>query len=346
MKIFVTGGAGFIGSHTCVELLDAGYEVVIADNLSNAKPEAVENIQKIAGKPVAFYPVDLRDKEAVRKIFADHLIDAVIHFAGLKAVPESVHKPLEYYENNLGSTFVLCQVMREAGCRRIVFSSSATVYGTNNPVPFKEGMPTSATNPYGYTKVMIEQILTDLAAADPRWSVSLLRYFNPIGAHPSGLIGEDPNGIPNNLLPYVSQVAAGLRPEVVVYGNDYDTPDGTGVRDYIHVVDLAKGHVCALRKLEEKPGVFIVNLGTGHGYSVLDVIHAYEKACGHELKYVIDPRRPGDIACNYCDPTKAEKEMGWTAERGIEEMCRDSYNWQSKNPDGYGDQSEVKMCLS
>ena len=218
MKIFVTGGAGFIGSHTCVELLDAGYEVVIADNLSNAKPEAVENIQKIAGKPVAFYPVDLRDKEGVRKIFADHLIDAVIHFAGLKAVPESVHKPLEYYENNLGSTFVLCQVMREAGCRRIVFSSSATVYGTNNPVPFKEGMPTSATNPYGYTKVMIEQILTDLAAADPRWSVSLLRYFNPIGAHPSGLIGEDPNGIPNNLLPYVSQVAAGLRPEVVVYG--------------------------------------------------------------------------------------------------------------------------------
>ena len=327
MKILVTGGVGFIGSHTCVELLDAGYEVVIADNLSNAKPEAVENIQKIAGKPVAFYETDLRDKAGMRKIFAEHSIDAVIHFAGLKAVPESVHKPLEYYENNLGSTFVLCQVMQEAGCRRIVFSSSATVYGMNNPVPFKEGMPTSATNPYGYTKVMIEQILTDLAASDPRWSVSLLRYFNPIGAHPSGLLGEDPSGIPNNLLPYVSQVAAGLRPEVVVYGNDYDTPDGTGVRDYIHVVDLALGHLAAVKYVLENTGVEAVNLGTGQGSSVLEIVSAYSRACGRQLPYRIAPRRPGDIATCYADTEKARLLFGWEAKRGIDEMCADSWHF-------------------
>lgn len=337
MKILVTGGAGFIGSHTCVELLDAGYEVVIADNLSNAKPEAVENIQKIAGKPVAFYETDLRDKAGMRKIFAEHSIDAVIHFAGLKAVPESVHKPLEYYENNLGSTFVLCQVMQEAGCRRIVFSSSATVYGMNNPVPFKEGMPTSATNPYGYTKVMIEQILTDLAASDPRWSVSLLRYFNPIGAHPSGLLGEDPNGIPNNLLPYVSQVAAGLRPEVVVYGNDYDTPDGTGVRDYIHVVDLAKGHVAAVKYTVEHQGCEVFNLGTGVGYSVLDMVKTFVEVNNVKVPYEIVGRRAGDIATCYADPTKSREILGWTAEKDLSDMCRDSWRWQSQNPMGYGD---------
>ena len=327
MKILVTGGAGFIGSHTCVELLNAGYEVVIADNLSNAKPEVVQAIETIAGKPVCFYRTDLRDKAGMQKIFSAHQIDAVIHFAGLKAVPESVQKPLEYYENNLVSTLVLCQVMREAGCRRIVFSSSATVYGMDNPVPFREGMPTSATNPYGYTKVMIEQILTDLAAADPQWSVSLLRYFNPIGAHPSGLIGEDPNGIPNNLLPYVSQVAAGLRPEVVVYGNDYDTPDGTGVRDYIHVVDLALGHLAAVKYVLEHTGVEAVNLGTGHGTSVLQIIRAYSEACGRPLPYRIAPRRPGDIATCYADTQKAGRLFGWEAKRGIDQMCRDSWHF-------------------
>lgn len=327
MKILVTGGAGFIGSHTCVELLAAGYEVVIADNLSNAKPEAVENIQKIAGKPVIFYKVDLRDKPGMEKIFAEHTIDAVIHFAGLKAVPESVQKPLEYYENNIGSTFVLCEVMRKAGCKRIVFSSSATVYGMYNPVPFSEDMPTSATNPYGYTKVMIEQILTDLAAADHGWSVSLLRYFNPIGAHSSGLIGEDPNGIPNNLLPYVSQVAAGLRPEIMVYGNDYDTPDGTGVRDYIHVVDLALGHLAALKYILSHDGVQAVNLGTGRGSSVLEIIDAYSRACGRALPYRIAPRRPGDIATCYAETSKALDLFGWTAQRDIDQMCKDSWNF-------------------
>ena len=327
MKIFVTGGAGFIGSHTCVELLNAGYEVVIADNLSNAKPEAVDNIRRITGKPVSFYRTDLRDLEGVRRIFAEHAVGAVIHFAGLKAVPESVQKPLEYYENNLGGTFVLCRVMEEAGCRRMVFSSSATVYGMNNPVPFQEEMPTSATNPYGYTKVMIEQILTDLAAADPRWSVSLLRYFNPIGAHSSGLIGEDPNGIPNNLLPYVSQVAAGLRPEVVVYGGDYDTPDGTGVRDYIHVVDLALGHLSALRYVLEHTGVEAVNLGTGRGSSVLEIVAAYSEACGREIPWRIAPRRAGDIAVCYAGTEKARRLFGWEARKNIAQMCADSWNF-------------------
>lgn len=334
MKILVTGGAGFIGSHTCVELLDAGYEVVIADNLSNAKPEAVENIQKIAGKPVAFYETDLRDKAGMRKIFAEHSIDAVIHFAGLKAVPESVHKPLEYYENNLGSTFVLCQVMQEAGCRRIVFSSSATVYGMNNPVPFKEGMPTSATNPYGYTKVMIEQILSDLYVADKEWSVILLRYFNPIGAHESGLIGEDPNGIPNNLLPYIAQVAIGKLPCLSVFGDDYDTVDGTGVRDYIHVVDLALGHLKAIDYSLSHTGVEAINLGTGNGTSVLQILHAFEKACGHSINYKIAPRRAGDIASCYADASKAKEMLGWEATRTIEDMCRTGWNFISKNPNG------------
>lgn len=330
MKVFVTGGAGFIGSHTCVELLKAGYEVVIADNFSNAKPETIENIQRIAGKPVSFYRADLRGLEGIRRIFAEHSIDAVIHFAGLKAVPESVQKPLEYYENNLGGTFVLCQAMGEAGCRRIVFSSSATVYGMNNPVPFKEGMPVSATNPYGYTKAMIERILTDLSAADPRWCVSLLRYFNPIGAHPSGLMGEDPSGIPCNLLPYVSQVAAGLRPEVIVYGDDYDTPDGTGVRDYIHVTDLALGHLSALRYILEHTGVEAVNLGTGQGTSVLEIVSAYSRACGKELPCRIAPRRPGDIAVCYADTEKARRLFGWQAQRTIEQMCADSWNFAKK----------------
>lgn len=330
MKIFVTGGAGFIGSHTCVELLDAGYEVVIADNLSNAKPEVIDDIQKIAGKPVSFYRVDLRDLEGIRRIFAEHPIDVVIHFAGLKAVPESVRRPLEYYENNLGGTFALCEAMRDAGCRRIVFSSSATVYGMDAPVPFKEGMPTSAINPYGYTKLMIEQILTDLSAADPGWSVSILRYFNPIGAHPSGLIGEDPNGVPSNLLPYVSQVAAGLRPEVLVYGGDYDTPDGTGVRDYIHVTDLALGHLAAVRYVLEHTGVETVNLGTGQGTSVLEILTAYSKACGRELPYRIVSRRPGDVAVCYADTERSHRLFGWTAKRDIDQMCADSWNFAKK----------------
>lgn len=331
MKVFVTGGAGFIGSHTCVELLNAGYEVVIADNFSNSKPEAVENIQRITGKPVSFYRVDLRDLEGVRRIFAEHSIDAVIHFAGFKVAPESVRKPLEYYENNLGSTFVLCQAMGEAGCRRIVFSSSAAVYGMNNPVPFKEGMPVSSTNPYGRTKIMIEQILKDISEADPQWSVSLLRYFNPIGAHPSGLIGEDPRGIPSNLLPYVSQVAAGLQPEVMVYGGDYDTPDGTGVRDYIHVSDLAQGHLSAVRYVLEHTGVEAVNLGTGRGTSVLEILTAYSEACGRKIPCRVVPRRPGDIAVCYADTQKARRLFGWEAQKNIGQMCADSWNFARKH---------------
>ena len=335
MAILVTGGTGFIGSHTVVELINAGKEVVIVDNFSNSKPEVLNRIEKITGTRPVFYQADLLDKPAIDRIFEEQKIDAVIHFAGFKAVGESVHKPLEYYHNNITGTLMLCQSMKEHQCKRIVFSSSATVYGMNNPVPFKEGMPTSATNPYGYTKVMIEQILSDLHVADPEWSVVLLRYFNPIGAHDSGLIGEDPNGIPNNLLPYVSQVAIGKLPCLSVYGDDYDTVDGTGVRDYIHVVDLARGHVCAIRKLETNCGLFICNLGTGKGYSVLEVLHAFEKACGKQIPYVIDPRRPGDIAECYADPTKAKNELGWVAQYGIEDMCADSWNWQQKNPDGY-----------
>ncbi len=336
MRILVTGGTGFIGSHTCVELLNAGYEVVIADNLYNSKAMVVDRIEQITGKRPAFYEVDVADREALTALFDREPIDAVIHFAGYKAVGESTRKPIEYYRNNLGSTLTLCDVMREHGCRKIVFSSSATVYGDPAFVPITEECPKGiTTNPYGETKSMQERILTDIWKADPAWRVMLLRYFNPIGAHESGLIGEDPKGIPNNLLPYVAQVASGKLEKVHVFGNDYDTPDGTGIRDYIHVVDLAKGHVKAIEGMERLEGVNIFNLGTGNGYSVLDIIHAFSKACGRELPYVIDPRRPGDIAVCYSDPTKARDVLGWTAEKDLEDMCRDGWRWQSSNPDGY-----------
>ena len=335
MRILVTGGAGYIGSHTCVELLNEGYDIIIADNMNNAKPQALEAIRTITQKDFAFYQVDLRDRAAMEDMFAKEKIDAVIHFAGHKAVGESVAKPLMYYDNNLYGFIVLAETMNKFGVKKLVFSSSATVYGMNNPVPFREEMPTSATNPYGYTKVMIEQMLDDICVADDEWAVCKLRYFNPIGAHESGLIGEDPNGIPNNLVPYIAQVAVGKLQKLHVYGDDYPTPDGTGVRDYIHVVDLAKGHVAALKKLETGCGLFVCNLGTGKGYSVMDVLHAYEKACGKELPYVVDPRRSGDIAECYADPKKALIEMGWEAKLGIEEMCASSWKWQSTNPNGY-----------
>ena len=336
MTILVTGGAGYIGSHTCVELLNAGYDVVIIDNLYNSNQKAVDRIEEITGKKVKFYPDDMMDRAAVKRVFDENKIDAVIHFAGLKAVGESVHKPIEYYRTNIGSTLNLTDEMRAHGCKNIIFSSSATVYGDPAEIPITENCPKgTCTNPYGWTKWMQEQILTDIHTADPEWNVILLRYFNPIGAHKSGLIGEDPKGIPNNLLPYVAQVAIGKLPEINVFGNDYDTPDGTGVRDYIHVVDLARGHVKAIERFAKKDGVFICNLGTGHGYSVLDVIHAFEKACGKELPYVIRERCPGDIATCYSSPAKAEKELGWTAEFDLEDMCRDSWNWQQKNPNGY-----------
>ena len=338
MKILVTGGAGYIGSHTCVELLNAGYEVVILDNLYNASEKAVDRIKEITGKDLTFYKADILDKEAMDKIFADEKPDCVIHFAGLKAVGESVVKPLEYYQNNITGTLNLCEVMRKNGCKNIIFSSSATVYGNPAFIPITEECPKGTpTNPYGWTKWMIEQILTDLHTADPEWNVILLRYFNPIGAHKSGLIGEDPKGIPNNLLPYVAQVAIGKLQSVGVFGNDYDTPDGTGVRDYIHVVDLAVGHVKAINKIKENPGVKVYNLGTGNGYSVLDVIKAFSKACGHDVPYVIKERRPGDIATCYSDASLAKKELGWEAQYGIDEMCADSWKWQSMNPNGYND---------
>ncbi len=336
MSILVTGGAGYIGSHTCVELLNAGYEVVVVDNLYNASRESLKRVEEITGKTLAFYEADILDRDKMNEIFDQENIDSVIHFAGLKAVGESVAKPLEYYYNNIAGTLVLCDVMRSHGVKSIVFSSSATVYGDPAFVPITEECPKGKiTNPYGQTKSMLEQILTDLNVADPEWKVVLLRYFNPIGAHESGRIGEDPKGIPNNLVPYIAQVAVGKLERLNVFGNDYDTPDGTGVRDYIHVVDLAKGHVKAIEKMKETGGVQIYNLGTGRGYSVLEVLHAYEKACGKELPYVIRPRRAGDIATCYADPAKAEKELGWKAERGIEEMCADSWRWQKNNPDGY-----------
>lgn len=336
MKILVTGGAGYIGSHTCVELLNEGYEVVVLDNLYNSSEEALKRVQKITGKPLTFYEGDMLDRDICEKIFTEHKIDAVIHFAGLKAVGESVEKPWEYYYNNITGTLVLTDVMRKHGCKNIVFSSSATVYGDPAIIPITEECPKGQiTNPYGQTKGMLEQILTDLHTGDPEWNVILLRYFNPIGAHESGLIGEDPKGIPNNLVPYIAQVAVGKRECLNVFGDDYPTPDGTGVRDYIHVVDLAIGHVCALKKMETAKGVLIYNLGTGKGYSVLEVLHAYEKACGKELPYKICPRRAGDIPTCYSDPSKAAKELGWTAKRGIDEMCADSWRWQSTNPDGY-----------
>ena len=337
MAILVSGGAGYIGSHTCVELLAAGYDIVVADNYYNSCPEALARVKKIAGKDFRFVEADMTDKDAVEKIFAENEdIDCVIQFAAYKAVGESVSKPIEYYSNNLACTLNILDVMRRHNCHNIIFSSSATVYGDPASVPIREDFPVGGTtNPYGTTKVFTERILTDCCHADPELNVALLRYFNPIGAHPSGLIGEDPNGIPNNLVPYIAKVAVGKLEKVHVFGNDYPTPDGTGVRDYIHVVDLARGHVAAIKKLEQKPGLFICNLGTGHGYSVMDVINAFSKACGKEIPYVIDPRRPGDIAECWCDPSKAKRELGWEAQYGIEEMCAHSWNWQSHNPDGY-----------
>ena len=337
MSILVSGGAGYIGSHTCVELLNAGYEIVVVDNLSNSCEESLRRVEQITGKSVPFIKADLCDPAATEAVFAQHPdITAVIHFAGLKAVGESVRKPLEYYTNNLVSTLVLLNVMRDHGVKNFVFSSSATVYGDPASVPILESFPTGGTtNPYGTTKLFLERVLMDYCAAAPELNVAVLRYFNPIGAHESGLIGEDPNGIPNNLVPYIAQVAVGKLEKLHVYGDDYPTPDGTGVRDYIHVVDLAQGHVAALKKLDTNCGLFVVNLGTGKGYSVLDVLHAYEKACGKTLPYVIDPRRPGDIAECYAEPKKALEEMGWQAKLGIEEMCASSWKWQSMNPNGY-----------
>ncbi len=337
MKILVTGGAGYIGSHTCVELLEAGYDVVVVDNLYNASEKSLERVKEITDKEVTFYQADIRDKKALDQIFDKETdVEAVIHFAGLKAVGEAVANPVEYYENKIAGTLNLCDVMRNHGVKNIIFSSSATVYGDPAFVPITEECPKGiCTNPYGWTKWMLEQILMDIQKADPEWNVILLRYFNPIGAHKSGKIGEDRKGIPNNLLPYVAQVAIGKLECLGVFGNDYDTPDGTGVRDYIHVVDLAVGHVKAVKKLADKEGVSIYNLGTGHGYSVLEVVKAFEKACGHSINYEIKPRRPGDIASCYCDPAKAKAELGWEAAYGIEEMCEDSWRWQSQNPDGY-----------
>ncbi len=338
MSILVTGGAGFIGSHTCIELLKAEYDVVVVDNFYNSKREALRRIADLSKKEFAFYECDIRDEEGLDKIFKNEKIDAVIHFAGLKSVPESCRKPLEYYDNNIAGTLTLCRVMQKNGCQRIVFSSSATVYGMNNPSPLKETMPTGGTtNPYGTTKYMIELILKDLYTADNQWSISLLRYFNPIGAHESGMIGEDPNGIPNNLMPYITQVAIGKRECLNVFGDDYDTPDGTGVRDYIHVVDLALGHVKAVDRVLSQRGCEVFNLGTGVGYSVLDVVHAFEKASGVTVNYKIGPRRPGDIATCYSDPSKAQEVLGWKADRDLEQMCADSWRWQSMNPNGYPD---------
>ena len=338
MSILVTGGLGYIGSHTCVELMNAGAEVVVADNLYNCKKSSYDRIKALVGKDFKFYECDIRDAEGLNKIFENENIDSVIHFAGLKAVGESVQKPLEYFDNNVNGTLVLLDVMRKHGCKKIVFSSSATVYGMNNVSPLTEDMQVGGvTNPYGRTKYMIECILQDLYVSDNEWSICLLRYFNPIGAHKSGTMGEDPNGIPNNLMPYITQVAIGKRDCLSIHGNDYDTPDGTGVRDYIHVVDLALGHLKAVEKIADEKGLFIYNLGTGKGCSVLDVVKAFEKASGVKIPYVIGPRRAGDIATCYSDPGKALNELDWKAERDIEEMCEDSWRWQSQNPNGYPD---------
>ena len=336
MRILVTGGAGYIGSHTVVELLNAGHEVVIVDNLYNSSEKAVDRIQELTQKTVAFYQTDICDLEVLNKVFDAQQIDAVIHFAGLKAVGESVRKPVEYYNNNIAGTLNLIEAMRSHNVKNIIFSSSATVYGDPAEIPITEKCPKgTCTNPYGWTKWMIEQILTDVHTADPEWNVILLRYFNPIGAHESGRIGEDPKGIPNNLLPYVAQVAVGKLKEVGVFGNDYPTPDGTGVRDYIHVVDLANGHVAALEQIKKNAGLKVYNLGTGKGSSVLDVIHAFEKACGHEIPYSIKPRREGDIATCYAKCDLAKEELGWEAKYNIDDMCASSWKWQSENPDGY-----------
>ena len=336
MNVLVTGGAGYIGSHTCVELLEAGHQVIVLDNLYNASEEALNRVREITGKPVKFYKGDIADAPLLEKIFEEDKPDVCIHFAGLKAVGESVEKPLEYYQNNIAGTLNLLLVMRKYNMKNMIFSSSATVYGDPAFVPITEECPKGqCTNPYGWTKSMLEQIFMDLYRADNDWNIILLRYFNPIGAHKSGKMGENPNGIPNNLMPYITQVAAGKREKLGVFGNDYDTPDGTGVRDYIHVVDLAKGHVKAIDKIQEDCGLKIYNLGTGVGYSVLDIVHNFEKATGVKIPYTMEPRRAGDIATCYCDPSKAAKELGWKAENGIEEMCADSWRWQSNNPNGY-----------
>jgi len=338
MNVLVTGGAGYIGSHTCLELLESGYGVVVIDNLCNSNPKSLERVQELTGKHLRFYEGDVRDEALLKKIFAENEIGCVIHFAGLKAVGESVAKPWEYYDNNLNSTLVLTKVMKEAGMKKIIFSSSATVYTATNEMPLREDSVTGhCTNPYGWTKYMTEQILSGMANADADWSICLLRYFNPIGAHESGRIGEDPRGIPNNLMPYITQVAVGRREKLSIFGNDYDTPDGTGVRDYIHVVDLAKGHVAAVKYACENTGCEVFNLGTGTGYSVLDMVNTFCSVNGVAVPYVITDRRPGDIATCYADPAKSAQKLGWTAERTLADMCRDSWNWQSANPQGYGD---------
>ena len=338
MAILVTGGAGYIGSHTVVELQNAGYEVVVIDNLSNSSDKSLERVEAITGKKVPFYKVDILDREGLNKVFEKEKIDSCIHFAGLKAVGESVQKPWEYYENNIAGTLTLVDVMRQHGVKNMIFSSSATIYGDPAQIPITEKCPKGqCTNPYGWTKSMLEQILADIQKADNEWNVILLRYFNPIGAHKSGTIGENPNGIPNNLMPYITQVAVGKLPQLGIFGNDYDTPDGTGVRDYIHVVDLANGHVKALKKIEEKAGLKIYNLGTGQGYSVLDMVKNFEAATGVAIPYEIKERRPGDIATCYADAALAKEELGWEAQYGIKEMCEDSWRWQSNNPNGYDD---------
>lgn len=336
MKILLTGGAGYIGSHTAVALIEAGHSVVIIDNLSNSSAESVRRVETITGAKISFYPYDIRSKNELDRLLEMHSFDCCIHFAGLKAVGESVEKPMEYYENNIGGTLTLLHALQEHGCKNFIFSSSATVYGEPASLPITETCPKGiCTNPYGWTKWMIEQILTDLYKADSSWNIVLLRYFNPVGAHPSGMIGESPNDTPNNLMPYVTQVAIGKRDHLSVFGNDYDTPDGTGVRDYIHVMDLARGHVKALNAIADKRGLSLFNLGTGRGYSVLDIVHAFEKANGVTIPYIIAPRRPGDVASCWADASKAKREIGWEAELGIEDMCRDSWRWQQNNPDGY-----------
>ncbi len=337
MSILVTGGAGYIGSHACVELLNAGYEVTVIDNLCNSKEEALKRVQEITGKSLKFYKADILDREALETIFRQESIESVMHFAGLKAVGESVSIPLDYYYNNITGTLVLCKVMKKYGVKNLVFSSSATVYGDPERVPITEDFPLSATNPYGRTKLIIEQILNDLYKSDDTWNIAILRYFNPVGAHPSGRIGEDPKDIPNNLVPYITQVAMGRLDVLNVFGNDYPTRDGTGVRDYIHVMDLVLGHLKALEKLKSNPGVVTYNLGTGRGYSVLEMVRTFEKIIGKPIPYRIVERRPGDIAECYADPSRAKKELGWSAVKGIEEMCRDAWHWQVNNPNGYDD---------
>jgi UDP-glucose 4-epimerase len=335
MNILVTGGAGYIGSHTCLELLQNGYDVVVVDNLSNSKEEAVLRVQELTGKKITFHKVDILDRDSLSDVFKEYPIQAVIHFAALKAVGESVQIPWDYYHNNVSGTLILLDVMKQNAVRNIVFSSSATVYGVADNPPFREDFPLGAINPYGRTKLIMEDILRDVSYADPDWNIAILRYFNPVGAHPSGRIGEDPNGIPNNLMPYVAQVAVGRYPFVRVWGNDYPTPDGTGIRDYIHVMDLAIGHIKALQKLETKPGLVTYNLGTGRGYSVMEVIHSFEKASQHEIPYKIMERRQGDVAVSYADPSRANRELNWQANKTLDDMCKDSWQWQSQNPNGY-----------